>query len=303
MKVVVVGKRTSYRTFVLDRGDKGVGALIKRRDPTVDKMEKNHRAHEKTVKEVTRFFERSRVDWSFSLSGTKPIPARADLVVTIGGDGTLLRASHAVGNNTPLLGINSAPGSSVGFFCAEGDSVESILRAALDQKLRRTVVSRMQVELNDRVVHKRVLNEILFCHSCPAATSRYILETDVRKKIIREEQRSSGLWIGPAAGSTAAQKSAGGNVIPLSSTSLQYVVREPYQYNQKLDLILGLVRDGSSIVVRSKMPDAQVFLDGDRLFFSVEMGDRILCKRSDESLTLLGLSTKKIAPKKSLANR
>ena len=87
----------------------------------------------------------------------------------------------------------------------------------------------MRVELNGESLHDRVLNEALFCHASPAATSRYILrvaradgaEPDV---LADEEQKSSGLWVGPAAGSTAAQRSAGGSVLPLdvaatSSTS------------------------------------------------------------------------------------
>ena len=41
----------------------------------------------------------------------------ADLVVAVGGDGTLLAASHNV-VDVPILGVNSAPGHSVGFFCA-----------------------------------------------------------------------------------------------------------------------------------------------------------------------------------------
>ena len=50
-------------------------------------------------------------------AATAPPARKPDLVVTIGGDGTLLAASHAIGD-TPILGINSAPDFSVGFFCS-----------------------------------------------------------------------------------------------------------------------------------------------------------------------------------------
>src|ERR1019366_7356859 len=39
-----------------------------------------------------------------------------DLVVTVGGDGTLLAASHGIGPGIGLLGVNSAPSHSLGFF-------------------------------------------------------------------------------------------------------------------------------------------------------------------------------------------
>ena len=93
----------------------------------------------------------------------------------------------------------------------------------------------MRVDLNERLLHNRVLNEALFCHASPAATSRYMLRllkgaagTRAEQVVDEEEQKSSGLWVGPAAGSTAAQRSAGGAVLPLTSQKIQFVVREPY---------------------------------------------------------------------------
>jgi NAD+ kinase len=133
------------------------------------------------------------------------------------------------------------------------------------------------------------LNEALFCHASPAATSRYILNVPSGE----EEQRSSGLWVGPAAGSTAAQRSAGGRVLPLSSTSIQYVIREPYTpAGERLRFVRGLVKDGDELVLRSKMREARVFLDGHRIVHAVTMGDVLTMRRSDESLTVLGIAKK-----------
>jgi NAD kinase len=44
----------------------------------------------------------------------------ADLVVSVGGDGTFIRASHSVQeqSRTALLGVNSSPSSSFGFYSA-----------------------------------------------------------------------------------------------------------------------------------------------------------------------------------------
>src|SRR5690606_26492133 len=99
-----------------------------------------------------------------------------------------------------------------------------MLSRALSRELKSLHLARMAVKINGVTRSERVLNEALFCHTEPAATSTYILKVGRR----REEQKSSGLWVGPPAGSTAAIRSAGGKVLPLSARQLQMVVREPY---------------------------------------------------------------------------
>ena len=122
-------------------------------------------------------------------------------MITVGGDGTLLSASHAV-TRVPMLGVNSAPSHSVGFFCgAKRGQARPAILSAVSGDLHKMVLSRMSVRVNGKTITDRVLNEALYCHASPAATTRYIL----RLGDVEEEQKSSGFWIGPAAGSTAAR--------------------------------------------------------------------------------------------------
>src|SRR5688572_12007569 len=96
----------------------------------------------------------------------------AALVVSVGGDGTLLAASHNVGQ-VPILGVNSAPEHSVGFFCAaHRGNVRTMLAEALAGTIVKVRLTRMAVAVNGRIRSRRVLNEALFCHASPAATSR-----------------------------------------------------------------------------------------------------------------------------------
>jgi NAD+ kinase len=290
--VSVVVKRSSYRTYVEDEKSGRVRELLDRDDPTVRRMRRAHEDHESTVEEVTRALGSLGVDTDILLGSWSKIHAAGDLVVTVGGDGTLLAASHQIGPETPILGVNSAPDHSVGFFCAaRKGTAESQLRAAISGELSRVSLQRMRVELNGELLHNRVLNEVLCCHACPAATSRYILEVrqgDGNEE--HEEQKSSGLWIGPAAGSTAAQRSAGGRVLPLTSRRLQYVVREPYvKSGERLTLRVGTVDEEGQIVVRSKMRDARLFLDGHHIVHHASIGDVVSMRRSTEPLTVLGL--------------
>lgn len=294
-RVLVVVKRTAFDAF--GKHDPVAKRLLRSKDAAVARMVPAHEAHHETV-EVVRMALRAR--------GIEPTVVRAasdvrrwfpsgrfELVVTVGGDGTLLAASHHVGTQTAILGINSAPRDSVGYFCgATKDDAAAVIDRALRGKLRAMSLSRMQVELGGEIVHRRVLNEALFCHASPAATSRYILELDRDGKEPRiEEHKSSGFWVGPAAGSTAAQQSAGGRVLSLSSSALQFVVREPYAPWGSLHLTGGLVPDRARLIVRSKMRDARLFLDGDHTMIRCGLGDVVVFSLSPEPLRVLGLLT------------
>ncbi len=292
-RVLVLVKRTSYRTMVLIEKDARVKSLLARSDPTVKSLRRSHQHHEETRREVIAALHELGTSVEL-VDGPRSLVAGAfELVVTIGGDGTLLAASHRVGPEVPILGVNSAPDHSVGFFCvARKGTVRSMLAAALEGTLRRTVLSRMRVDLNGECLHNRVLNDALFCHTIPAATSRYILEVKAGAGHAEiEEQRSSGLWIGPAAGSTAAQRSAGGRILPLTSRKIQYVVREPYTPGGvPLRMPVGTVEPSGSVLIRNKMREAKIFLDGHHIVHDVQMGDVITLRRSDETLTVLGLT-------------
>jgi len=290
-RIVVVAKRTAYRRFIEEERDPRAKQLLRKKDPAVKSWLPSHREHSQTLDTVLTALDRigarvmlvERAHAAFDASD-------AALVIAVGGDGTLLAASHSVAR-TPVLGVNSSPEHSVGFFCsAQRRSFASMLERALEGRLPSAELTRMSVLVNGRLRHRHVLNEALYCHSSPAATSRYILAHGAA----REEQRSSGLWIGPAAGSTAAQRSAGGRVLPLGSRLLQLVVREPYTPSGR-PYKLGklLIADGDSIEVESKMDDAALFFDGPYRHVPVRLGDHVAFRASDEPLVVLGLGKRR----------
>jgi NAD+ kinase len=309
--VAVVLKRSSWRKWVEEERDARILALVDAGDETVRRMRPGHVDHTETVEEVRRALATLGVEatWHEHPHGFQ-LPARRNrcrLVITVGGDGTLLGASHGIGPDVPLLGVNSSPNHSVGFFCAaRKGSAGRAIAAALRGSLSTVTLSRMRVELNGRTLLSRVLNEALFCHASPAATSRYLLRVVrsdqsarswARTPVIEEEdQKSSGLWVGPSAGSTAAQRSAGGRVLPLASRKVQYVVREPYRpwpigASGPLAprLTRGLIDEGEALTLRSKMRLAKLFLDGDHLAYDLSIGDVVTYRLSDEPLMVLGL--------------
>lgn len=285
-RVLVIYKKSAYQIYVRERKHARIKQLIAARDPTALHLLRAHTAHLQALAEARDALDALGARASFRHRSEPGQTREFDLIVTLGGDGTLLWASHRVGADVPVVAINTAPEHSVGFFCA-GDTrvLHAVLEQALRGKLPALSLARMHVEVGGKLVSNRVLNDVLFCHECPASTVRYAL----RLGRAREEHKSSGLWVGPAAGSTAAQRSAGGQVLPIRSRELQFVVREPYDLRRHpLRLARGVVRPGATLHIESHIRAGRLFVDGPHEQRVVEMASQIALRVSDEPLTLLG---------------
>jgi NAD+ kinase len=284
-RVLVIYKKSAYQLMVRERKNARARALLERQDRAVERLLASHEDHVSTIQDARAVLERLGVDATFRYRADADTADTFDLIVTIGGDGTLLWASHLVGRQ-PMLAINSAPRDSVGYFCAgTKDNLEEVIVGALEHSLDAIELTRVQITLDGELVSKRVLNDVLFCHECPAATTRYL----IRQRDQEEDHKSSGVWIGPAAGSTAAQRSAGGSVLPPTSTQIQYVVREPYMPNgTRYRLVKGLVEAEEQLLITSKTHGGRLYVDGPHLRRKVALGSEIGVKRSPEALTVLG---------------
>jgi len=202
----------------------------------------------------------------------------------LGGDGTLLAAARHVHAGL-VLGVNSAPGDSVGHFCAiDREGFPRLLARVLEGRAREARLSRLEVRLDGRLAFPRVLNDVLVTHLVPAATTRYELVIGGR----RETQRSSGLWLATPAGSTAAIRSAGGRVLPVEARTLQYRVRELYREpGRRYRLVGDVLAEGRSIEVVSRMPEGRLYADGARRVRRFPLGARAVFRLGPEPLRLI----------------
>jgi len=288
-RVLVIYKKSAYQLMVRERKNARARALLDRKDRAVERLLASHEDHVSTIQEARELLEKLGVSATFRYRADADTADSFDLIVTLGGDGTLLWASHLVGRQ-PMLAINTAPRDSVGYFCAgTKDNLEEVIVGALENSLPATELTRVQIAMDGEVVSQRVLNDVLFCHECPAATTRYL----IKQGDVEEDHKSSGLWIGPAAGSTAAQRSAGGRVLPKTSTQIQYVVREPYMPNgTRYKLVKGLIEADEQLVLTSKTHGGRLYVDGPHLRRKVALGSEIVVERSPEPLTVLGFHTR-----------
>lgn len=204
-------------------------------------------------------------------SGLMP---KQKLVISLGGDGTLLHASHHVGGDVELLGINSCPQHSVGHLCAihPCHTLETLGQILIEKKRPSQLVKRLRVKLSNNTHNVPLaLNDILISHKHPAATSRYqisILNTEGHV-VQSEKQLSSGLWISTAAGSTAAIASYGLPAQALTSHKLLLACREPYAAKGENMQLNKFTVDGQthSLSIFSRMRQGMICLDGQILAF------------------------------------
>ena len=283
MRLLVVHKKSLYQKFVLDKNDQRIAKLVRERDLSAKRIHAAHVFHTKALESVKKDLEELGIDYKLVCRDLTYTVKGYDLILSIGGDGTFLEASHhAV--DIPLLGINSSPRYSVGYFCR---TTPKDLKRFLKKFLKNRRVKKLQrlcLTLNGKTCPSLTLNEILITNIHPAGTSRYILKIGKNQ----EEHKSSGIWVAPAAGSTAALCSAGGHKLPLQSQRYQYVVREPYQQpGRLLKLKKGVLNAEDKLEVISKMDNGAFYIDGPHIHQPLKRGDRLTIQQSKKPLLMV----------------
>jgi len=121
-----------------------------------------------------------------------------DLVVVLGGDGTLTSIAHSVDDSTPVMGVNSHPRSdgddgSYGFFMGSDPSTfADDIRSALEGEAIVNVLPRLQAEIETTSGNKircdPALNDLLVANTHQYQPSKYRLQ----RSGIDSVQHSSG---------------------------------------------------------------------------------------------------------------
>jgi len=104
-------------------------------DPQLIKaFEKSHEAHYGTLKEAQDILNDLKIPYCTVDRKRKMDYSPYPLIVTVGGDGTLLNASGQVKNQL-ILGVNSNPDVSVGrFCCTDRKNFKKVLTLALQNR-------------------------------------------------------------------------------------------------------------------------------------------------------------------------
>ncbi|KZX15007.1 NAD kinase [Methanobrevibacter cuticularis] len=178
----------------------------------------------------------------------------SDIVITLGGDGTILRTQNQLSDNEiPILGINMG---TVGFL-TEIDtehafkSLESILQGNYYRE------KRTQLKISHGSHIFTALNEVVIMTEKPAKMLNFEVRVDGD---IIEEFRADGLILSTPSGSTAYSMSAGGPIVDPKVRAFIIIPICPY----KLGLRPIVVSDSSEIAVKlmKKGKKAVFVMDG-----------------------------------------
>ena len=132
-----------------------------------------------------------------------------DLVIVLGGDGTLTSISHNIDSNTPVMGVNSHPRiddpeGSYGFYMdCDVDTFEKDLDSALSGNAIVNRLPRLQATIEttsgNKIKSDPAMNDLLIANTHQYAPSKYHL----RRGAVDVKQVSSGLvfstWLGQGA--------------------------------------------------------------------------------------------------------
>jgi NAD+ kinase len=213
------------------------------------------------------------------------LAARADLVVAIGGDGTLLYAAGLVAERgTPLLGINRGrlgfltdvlPADMLG-------SVDAALAGDVEVDERRLLAAQLRTADGRTTARGLALNDVVI----QKWQSGHLLdfETSINGRYVNTHG-GDGLVVASATGSTAYALSCGG---PIVEPQLDAIVVAPICPHTLSDRPI-VVSSRSVVEVRLvDRPDtrAEVTCDG-RVLGAMELGEALLISPSAHKITLL----------------
>lgn len=208
----------------------------------------------------------------------------SDMIISIGGDGTILEISHpAAEKSIPILGINLG---TVGFMTeieiGEINLLDSVLssdyfvekRMMLDVELIRDgKCIGSYLALNDVVLFKGVISKLIeinfFCNGMLATS-----------------YRADGLIVATPTGSTAYSLSAGGAVIDPGMTALCVTPISSHAFLNSFPMVYSADNILELEVARQR--DDQVYLAVDGMEnIKISFGDKIVIKRSNFTTDLI----------------
>lgn len=214
----------------------------------------------------------------------REIGARADLVIAIGGDGTLLYAARLVaGHKVPLLGVNRGR---LGFLTDVMPqdmlaAVDAALAGALEADERPLLLAVLRAA-SGRVAQAFALNDVVMQKHDTGRTLEF--ETRVNGTYVNTHD-GDGIIIASATGSTAYALSCGG---PILEPHLEALVIAPICAHTLSDRPIVVSARSAVEVTLLERPDthAHVTCDG-MLLGAFAAGDRLQIKAAAERVTLL----------------
>ena len=211
-------------------------------------------------------------------------PSDADVIVVIGGDGSILDASHyAIRYGVPILGINLGR---LGYMSELAPSQIFRLAGLFDGSY--TVEEKMLLSVTIKgssAVERLAVNEIVFSHSNPVELT-YLTLTDGNGATVK--YRADGLIFATPVGSTAYSLSAGGPIILQDHPSILVTPICPHSLFSR-SLVFSDKEELS--VTCGSQASLNVVVDG-RPWGGLNAGSTCYVRRSEKNLKMITFQKK-----------
>src|SRR4051812_7336666 len=208
---------------------------------------------------------------------------KPDLVIVLGGDGTLLAAARAVAKDKiPILAVNLG---SLGFLTeVPVKELYATFEAVEKQQFVRESRSTLQcciMRKNECIAEYLALNDVVMTKGTIARMTEVDVSVDGQFVV---NLKADGVIISTPTGSTAYSLAAGGPILEPSVEALVITPVSPHSLTQRPLVI----RDSAEITltVRGTPDEAFLTVDG-QIGMPMLEGDRVVCKKSAHQVRLL----------------
>ena len=210
------------------------------------------------------------------------LAVRVDLLVVIGGDGTILRVARSVaGNGTPLLGIKTGR---LGF-------LTQITTDEMETAIKRLAQGNFELETRSLLSCSGKIGNMSICE---IALNDFVLSRGVKSRIIDlhiwvdnqfiAKYLCDGLIISTPTGSTAYSLAAGGGIITPNAEVFSITPICPHSFQNRT----VIVNDTSIIRVDAVTEKLQTILAADgQVHFAMNAGDSVQFKKSVKTIQLV----------------
>jgi len=201
----------------------------------------------------------------FNFSKVEKLSNEYDFVISIGGDGTILRSANEIGElSIPIIGLNKGR---LGFLANSPiEIIDSIIEKITNSNYRISERTIIQVEFEGKT--KNALNEISI--SRKNTTSLITIDTKLNDQYLNTYW-ADGLIISTPTGSTGYSLSCGGPIIMPDSKNLVITPIAPHNLNAR-PLVIS---DNKQIEISINGRENEYFVSADSQIFSVNIDSKI----------------------------
>lgn len=257
----------------MDRIVKRVGIVSRYDEPDAIKLAELVYRHLESRSDIEEIVFEHDTASGLGIDGVSIEELKADLLIVIGGDGTILRTIQKLRTQIPILGINFGR---VGFLA---DATPKNALEMIDDVLTEFEVEermRLTIRINGDTL-PRATNEAVIVTTRPAKMFAFCILVDDHEL---DCLRADGIVFATPTGSTAYAMSAGGPIVDPKVGGVVIVPLAPYKLSSR-----PWVVSSESVITVEPIPafkDAAIVIDGHHTQ-SVHAGDVITIRMAEES--------------------